>query len=152
MVFKVDKKLFSIFVFVLVLGIAASVSSLETSNAAYNGHYWSTSDTFWTSYYSTYVDAYMNGYTRVYSNNHYTMNSKSKYYWYYSGNYIGYATYKIDLTKVSSKYIRITRVKRDAGGRYYTASKYVYYKYSVATYYKYRHKTLRQQQINWLDS
>lgn len=152
MVFKVDKKLFSIFVFVLVLGIAGSVASLETSNAAYNGHYWSTSDTFWASYQSAYISAYMNGYTRVYSNNHYTMNSKSNYYWYSSGNYYGYATYKIDLTKVNSKYIRITRVKRDAGGRYYTTRKYVYYKYSVATYYKYRHKTFRQQQINWLDS
>ncbi|PKL67937.1 MAG: hypothetical protein CVV28_04230 [Methanobacteriales archaeon HGW-Methanobacteriales-1] len=152
MEFKVDKKLFSIFVFVLVLGIAGSVASLETSNAAYNGHYWSTSDTFWPSYYDSYVSAYLNGYTRVYSKNHYTMNSKSKYYYSYARSYYGYATYKIDLTKVNSKHIRITRVKRDAGGRYSTTRTYVHYKYSVATYYKYKHKTLRQQQFNWLDS
>lgn len=152
MVFEVDKKLFSIFVCVLVLGIAVSVASLETSNAAYNGHYWSGSDTFWSNYHSTYMTAYMNGHTRVYSKNHYTMNSKSRYYWYYSGSYYGYATYKIDLRKINSRYIRITRVKRNAGGKYYTTRKYVYYRYSVANYYKYRHKTFRQQQVKWLDS
>jgi hypothetical protein len=144
----VDKKLFSIFLCVLVLGIAVSVASLETSNAAYNGHYWSTSDTL-SNNYGTYMTAYMNGHTRVYSNNHFTMNSKSRYYWYYSGSYYGYATYKIDLVKVNSRYIRITRVKRDADGEYYTSRKYVYYRYSVATYYKYRHRNLRQQQFNW---
>lgn len=146
MVFQIDKKLFSIFVCIFVLGIAFSVASLETSNAAYNGHYWSTSDTIWSKGYNSYFNVYINGHTRVYSKNHYTMFSKARYY-YNSGSYYGTATYKIDLAKVNSRYIRITRVA-GMNGKYYTTRKNVYYRYSLARYYKYRHKTFRQQQYN----
>jgi hypothetical protein len=149
MVFEVDKKLFSIFVCVLVLGIAVSVASLETSNAAYNGHYWSDSGKFWSNTYEAYFTTYLNGHTRVYSKNHYTMFSKSRYY-RSSGSYLGYATYKIDLRKVNSRYIRITRVVRSTRGSYSTTRKYVRYRYSAATYYKSRHRNFRIQQIQWL--
>ena len=149
MVFEVDKKLFSIFLCIFVLGIAVSVASLETSNAAYNGHYWSKSESF-SNGNGLYLTAYLNGHTRVYSKNHFAMNSKSRYYDYYSGYYYGYATYKIDLRKINSRYIRITRVKRFPTGRYSTTRKNVYYRNSLARYYKYKHRTLRQQQYNWL--